>query len=148
MTSTPPRLLVPFAAHARIEPIAVGRARIPDAHELTNHIGSVHAGALFTLAESASGSAMVGSFSAELSGGVRPLVRRSEIRFLRVARGEITASARIQEPKAEISERLAQNGRTDFEVVVTLTDPGGEVVAEMDVTWNLARPREPALPAD
>lgn len=144
MSQTPQRPLVPFAHHARVERLDATRTRIPDAPELTNHIGSVHAGALFTLAETASGGAMMASFGAAVGEGVRPLVRRSEIRYLRVARGEIIATARIAEPAEAIADRLARDGRTDFEVAVALTDAEGQTVAEMDVTWNLARPRQPA----
>lgn len=144
MTETPRRPLVPFADHARVERLDACRTRLPDAPELTNHIGSVHAGALFTLAETASGGAMMASFGQAVGEGVRPLVRKSEIRYLRVARGEIIATARIVEPAAAIADRLAADGRTDLEVAVVLTDADGQVVAEMDVTWNLARPRQPA----
>ena len=40
----------PFATHARVDtlpsPSGTGLARIPEARELTNHIASVHAGAI------------------------------------------------------------------------------------------------------
>lgn len=141
MTDTLTRPRVPFAAHAKVETLAAppgtGRARIPDAPELTNHIASVHAGALFTVAESASGAAMMAGFGDLVAGGVRPLVRRSEIRYLRIARGEIVADATPAEPVEAIRARLAEAGRADFEVKVALTDAAGERVAEMDVTWNL-----------
>jgi acyl-coenzyme A thioesterase PaaI-like protein len=141
MTDTLTRPRVPFAAHAKVEALAappgIGRARIPDAPELTNHIASVHAGALFTVAESASGAAMMAGFGDLVAGGVRPLVRRSEIRYLRIARGVIVAEATPAEPVEAIRARLAETGRADFEVKVALTDAAGERVAEMDVTWNL-----------
>ena len=58
------RTSVPFADHVGIEldTIDPGRAiaRLPERLDSTNHIGSVHAGALFTLAEAASGAAMAG----------------------------------------------------------------------------------------
>src|SRR5262245_52594317 len=57
---------VPFAHHARVDVLEIGegtgRARMPDSPELRNHIQSLHAGALFTLGETASGSAMLGAF--------------------------------------------------------------------------------------
>ncbi|MES2342706.1 MAG: DUF4442 domain-containing protein [Pseudomonadota bacterium] len=134
--------VVPFARHARVDTLpaapGTGLARIPDAPELTNHIASVHAGALFTVGETASGAAMVGAFP-DLIGGVRAVTRKSEIRYLKIARGEITARAVLAEPAEAIRGRLSEAGRADFEVVVTLEDPGGQTVAEMSVTWNLSR---------
>lgn len=145
MTDTiarPARARVPFAAHAMVEtldaPAGLGRARIPDAPELTNHVQSVHAGALFTLAETASGAAMVGAF-ADILGQVRPLVRQSEIRYLKVAHGVIAAEARLGEPAQAIRERLDAAGRADFTVEVALTDPSDVTVAEVSVTWNLRK---------
>lgn len=141
MTQTLTRPRVPFAAHAMVEsldaPAGAGRSRIPDAPELTNHIASVHAGALFTVAEAASGAAMMAAFGDLVAAGARPLVRKSEIRYLRIARGVIVADAVPAEPAEAIRARLAEAGKADFAVAVVLTDPTGLAVAEMDVTWNL-----------
>ncbi len=140
--TTRPLGAVPFADHAKVETLAAGPegglARIPEAAELTNHIASVHAGALFTVGETASGAAMLGAF-ADLIGQVRPVTRASEIRYLRIARGEITASAALAEPAEAVRARLEARGKVDFAVEVVLTDPVGETVAEMTVTWNLSR---------
>ena len=58
---------VPFANHTGvvIEELAAGTARATLAlrPEVSNHIGTMHAGAVFTLAEAASGAAMAGAFA-------------------------------------------------------------------------------------
>lgn len=135
---------VPFVDHARVETLAagpdVGLARIPEAAELTNHIASVHAGALFTVGETASGAAMLGAFG-DLMGGVRAVTRKSEIRYRRIALGEISARAVLGEPAGDVRARLAEAGKADFDVEVVLANAAGETVAEMSVTWNLARSR-------
>ena len=68
---------VPFNRHLGIELTALepGRceARLPDRPEQHNHIHSQHAGALFTLADAASGGAFV-SGMAERIAELRPLV--------------------------------------------------------------------------
>jgi len=142
MKQTPVLGPVPFADHARVETLAAGPegglARIPEATELTNHIASVHAGALFTVGETASGAAMLGAF-ADLIGQVRPVTRKSEIRYLRIARGEITARPWLGEPADVVRTRLEAHGRVDFDVEVALSNLAGETVAEMTVTWNLSR---------
>ena len=59
---------VPFANHVGVEIVEVGEgtatARLDEQPHTRNHIGSQHAGALFTLAEAASGGAMAGAFCA------------------------------------------------------------------------------------
>ena len=70
---------VPFAGHLGLEitSIAEGEAvvRLPERPELTNHVGSQHAGALFTVAETASGAAFVAAFAERRDPGGRPEVR-------------------------------------------------------------------------
>ena len=94
---------VPFSVHLGLEILEVGdgsgTVRLPEADHLRNHVGSQHAGALFTTGESASGAAVVGAFFAEM-GSVTPLVRTATIRFSKIALGPITAVARIPDAKA------------------------------------------------
>src|SRR5258706_7795561 len=59
---------VPFARHVGIELVEIvpgkGVATLDETATSVNHIGSQHAGALFTLGETASGAAMAGAFAA------------------------------------------------------------------------------------
>src|ERR1700761_8811407 len=61
-------LAVPYIGHMRIEVTELSEgeatALLPDRPELHNHVGSQHAGALFGVAETASGAAFVGAFAA------------------------------------------------------------------------------------
>src|SRR3954451_10115232 len=100
---------VAFAGHLGLEitSIAEGEATVilPERHELTNHVGSQHAGALFTAAETASGAAFVGAF-AERRGDVTPLARSAEISYERIATGPIEARAKLGVPAAEAQSTL------------------------------------------
>ena len=133
---------VPFAGHVglEIEEMEPGACtvRLPDRPELRNHVGSQHAGALFTAAENASGGAFVAAFAAEM-GELRPLVRDAQIRYTKVANGEILATAKFAEGVDAVRERLDADGVADFEVEVELTDAEGDAVAAMTVTWNVKR---------
>jgi acyl-coenzyme A thioesterase PaaI-like protein len=113
-------------------------AAIPDAPEIMNHVGSQHAGALFTLAEAASGAAMIGAF-ADVMAGVTPLVRQAAIRYLKVARGPIIATARLSDSADKLQTTLAGAGRVDFKVFVELVDSAGHIVAEADYEWALRK---------
>src|SRR3954471_9836487 len=92
---------VPFVGHLDLEIVSIGEGEatvlLPELPELVNHVGSQHAGALFTAAETASGAAFVGAF-AERMGDVTPLARSAEISYEKIANGAITASARLGVP--------------------------------------------------
>jgi uncharacterized protein (TIGR00369 family) len=139
---------VPFAKHLGLEivEIAAGEAtvRLPERAELTNHVGSQHAGALFTLAETASGAAFVGAF-AERLGDVTPLARSAEISYERIARGPIEAVARLAVPAAEALAALDTDGKVVFPCEIELTDAAGERVATATVQWHV-RLKQPAVP--
>ena len=134
--------IVPFAKHIglKVRSIGPGTATValPDEDELRNHVGSQHAGALFTVGESASGGAFVGAFAEHL-GTLTPLAERAEIAYLKIARGDITATAGLRTPVDEILAAVEADGKARFEVGVSLTDPHGVEVATMTVHWYVRR---------
>lgn len=131
---------VPYIGHIGIEVTAmdVGEATalLPDRPELHNHVGSQHAGALFGVAETASGAAFVGAFAARM-GDLTPLARSAQISYLKVARGPIEAKAKLGIPAAEALAALDADGRVDFSVEVEMTDAEGTTVATATVDWNV-----------
>jgi acyl-coenzyme A thioesterase PaaI-like protein len=133
---------IPYNNHVGLEYVEVvdgkGVVRLPDAEQLKNHVGSQHAGALFSAGEAASGGAFVGAF-AEQMGGITPLARSAEIRYLKLAKGPITATGTLSEEKASLLERLDSDGRVEFPVTVVMTDGEGIDVAEMTVHWHVRR---------
>jgi uncharacterized protein (TIGR00369 family) len=133
-------IAVPYIAHIGIEVTEMSEgaatAVLPDRPELHNHVGSQHAGALFGVAETASGAAFVGAFALRM-GDVTPLARSAEISYVEVARGAIEARAKLGMPAAEALARLDADGRVDFSVEVELTDAEGDVVATATVDWNV-----------
>jgi uncharacterized protein (TIGR00369 family) len=138
---------VPFAGHLGLEitNVSEGEATVtlPERPELTNHVGSQHAGALFTLAETASGAAFVGAF-AERMGDVTPLARNAEISYEKVARGPIEARATLGVPKDEALATLDAEGKVVFPCEIEMTDASGQQVAIATVHWHirLNRPAE------
>jgi uncharacterized protein (TIGR00369 family) len=133
-------LAVPFIGHLNLEitEIGVGEATVvlPERPELTNHVGSQHAGALFGVAETASGAAFVGAFAVRM-GDVTPLARSAEISYVKVARGAVEAKARLTMPADEALATLDKDGRVDFSVEVEMTDGEGDTVATATVDWNV-----------
>ena len=139
---------VPFAGFLGLEVTSVGEgeavARLPERNELTNHVGSQHAGALFTVAEAASGAAFVGAF-AERLGDVTPLARGAEISYEKIAKGPIDASAKLGVAKDEALATLDAEGKVVFPCEVVLTDSSGQRVATATVHWHV-RLNQPAAP--
>jgi acyl-coenzyme A thioesterase PaaI-like protein len=134
--------MVPFNNHIGLEIVAIGdgtaTVRLPEGEHMNNHVGSQHAGGLFSAAEAASGGAMLGAF-AEIMGDVTPLARSAQIEYLKLAKGPIEAHATLGEPKSDISSRLEADGRVQFPVEVDLVDGEGVKVAEMTVDWHVRK---------
>ena len=133
---------VPFNATLGVvyEELSPDRAvvRMPDDARLHNHVGGPHAGAMFSLGESASGGLVIANFAEHLA-NVTPLAAGAEIRYRRVARGDVTATASMDADPAELLGRLESEGKVAFDVNVTIADASGEPTGEMTVRWHLRR---------
>ena len=133
---------VPFNAHVGLEvtEVAPGRGvvRLPDRAEIRNHVGSQHAGALFSAGEAASGAAFVGAFAVRL-GELTPLAEGADISYRKLAQGTITATAQLSADRDALLAELESSGRVRFEVGVRLENAVGDLVAEMTVRWYVRR---------
>ncbi|MEU8827117.1 DUF4442 domain-containing protein [Streptomyces sp. NPDC048636] len=110
--------------------------RLPDQPDFHNHVGGPHAGAMFTLAESASGAIVIAAFGDQLGRAV-PLAVRSEIGFKKLAMGPVTATARLGRPVADVIAELDAGERPEFPVNIEITREDGAVTGEMSITWTL-----------
>jgi acyl-coenzyme A thioesterase PaaI-like protein len=133
-------MAVPFAAFLDLEIVEVGPGEatvvLPRKAELNNHVGSQHAGALFTAAETASGAAFVGAFAVRM-GDVTPLARSAEIEYEKIAHGAITAKATLGIEAAAALATLDAEGKVEFPCEVELTDKDGQRVATATVHWHV-----------
>jgi acyl-coenzyme A thioesterase PaaI-like protein len=140
----PPRTLVPFHDYAQIEtldaPKGAGAARIPDAPELCNHLGTVHAGMLFALGDAAAGTAMARLLGPDVS-RLRAVTRRGAIEYLKPARGAISGAASIGMSAADIAASLSRSRSVDVPIQVELSDAAGIVVARVDIDFFVGVPR-------
>jgi acyl-coenzyme A thioesterase PaaI-like protein len=129
---------IPFNVHLGLQTTSLGpdsgAVLLPDDEKLRNHVGSQHAGALFAAAEAASGAAFVGAFL-DIMGEITPLAESAQISYKKLAKGEITATARFGEDADALKAKLREEGRIRFPVQVRMTDTAGNVVAEMTVAW-------------
>jgi len=100
-----------------------------------NHIGSMYAGALFTLAEIPGGALFLTSFDVER---FYPVVKELRLRFSRPAVGDIRVEARLNEEEIERLQREATlKGKAEYELRLQLVDALGQRVAESEGLYQL-----------
>ena len=133
---------VPMVGTLNIEYLELGPGhallRMPDQREYHNHIGGIHAGAMFTLAETASGAIVLAEFGDRFNEYV-PLAVTATIRYLKVALGPLTAEATMDTTPAEVIAQLEAGVRPEFNVVVAIRDEAGTQTGEMTIVWTLKR---------
>lgn len=110
--------------------------RLPDQADFHNHLGGPHAGAMFTLAESASGAIVMAAFGDQLTRAV-PLAVKAEIGYQKLAMGVVTATATLGRPVAEVVAELDEGKRPEFPVSIRIQRADGAVTGEMTVVWTL-----------
>ncbi|MFJ9725954.1 DUF4442 domain-containing protein [Streptomyces sp. NPDC101209] len=109
---------------------------LPDQSEYHNHVGGPHAGAMFTLGETASGTIVLAAFGEQLSRAV-PLAVSAEIAYRKLAMGPVTATATLGRPAADVIAELDAGQRPEFPVSIELRREDGAVTGEMTVIWTL-----------
>jgi thioesterase domain-containing protein len=110
------------------------RLRMPLAGN-QNHIGSMYAGALFTLAEIPGGALFLTSFDAQR---VYPIIKEMNLRFRRPATGDIRVEARLAAEEIQrLQKQVTELGKAEYVLQLQLTDDSGEVVAESHGLYQL-----------
>jgi acyl-coenzyme A thioesterase PaaI-like protein len=133
---------IPFNKHIGLEVVEVadgrGVVKLPDHKKLHNHVGSQHAAGLFAAGEAASGAAFMGAFFDHLA-GLTPLARSAEIDYRKLGKGEITATATLDEDVDGLLSALESEGKVEFPVEIEMADADGQVVAGMTVRWHVRK---------
>ena len=130
---------VPFVRTAGVELTEVGdgtaTAVLDQTDATSNHVGSQHAGALYTLGETASGAAVAGALAPVVL-STRLVATTATIDYRAMAKGRVTARGRTERPGAELLATLDEAGKAVFKALVELTDADGKTVATMTVDWH------------
>lgn len=135
---------VPFAnlVGVKLLEIADGTAtaELEQRRDVSNHIDSMHAGAMFTLGEAASGAAVAGALAPVIL-DMRPVAATGQIAFKKVALGTLTAHAKTSRDGAALMQAIKDDGKVAFDVTVDIRDAAGDTVVEMTVNWYVSAKR-------
>lgn len=102
-----------------------------------NHVGTMYAGALFTLAELPGGAIFLSTFDASR---FFPLIKGMEIKFLKPATTDIVVEVRLSpEQAAKIQDEANEHGKANYDWDCELKDANGQVVAVSSNRYQLRR---------
>lgn len=113
-----------IGAHVRELRPGYCRVEMRDRPAVRNHLHSIHAIALMNLAEVSSGLATIVGLPAD----ARSILTGLSIEYIKKARGTLVAEA-----EAPVITELTE--RRELEIVATIRDRGGEVVATAKARW-------------
>ena len=121
---------IPFAARTGIEATRLEKdgieLKMPLAPNI-NHIGTMYAGALFTLGEMMGGAVAMVYF---IEHSLIPIVKGLNIKFTKPAKMDITAGYAMTEDEVNrIIAECKEKGKADYSIKLELKDSTGLVVA-------------------
>ena len=111
---------------------------LPESPLLLNHLGTVHAGVQFVLAEACGGEFLLRHFGHDASQGLAVL-RTAQVKFCKPARGRLRAAARFNRAFDLSLARLASRGQSFASVFVEVSDENGVVTLRGQYDWFLRR---------
>jgi acyl-coenzyme A thioesterase PaaI-like protein len=131
---------VPFIARSGLTTLDIDRGYVKLKMPFegnSNHIGTMYAGALFTLAEAPAGGLFLTSFDVAK---FYPVLKEQSIRYRRPARTDVTIEVRMDEDEiARIAAEAEAEGKCEFVLEAELKDATGEVVAESRQTVQIRK---------
>ncbi len=105
--------------------------------ELLNHVGSIHAGAIYTLAESQSGLSLMEEFN---NIKAKALLRDSNIKYKSVANTKLFASYKIDiSDKEKFLSQLEKRGKALIDIAVAIKDNNNQIVAQAKFSWFVVK---------
>ena len=129
---------IPFVGRTEVKVLAMEPGYVKMMMPLQpnlNHVGTMYAGALFTLAELPGGAMFLTTFDASR---FYPLVKGMDIKFLKPAATDITVEIRLNpDDAARIQEIANEVGKADYEWECELKDANGQVVCVSSNRYQL-----------
>jgi uncharacterized protein (TIGR00369 family) len=112
------------------------KLRLPHDASNLNPMGILHAGATFTLAETCAAALCVMA----LGQSVMFIGKAVDIKFKRPGKGDAVATAQLTPADAQrVLDGAKRDGKIDAPIVVDVTDPAGEPIAQATVTMSVRK---------
>jgi uncharacterized protein (TIGR00369 family) len=112
------------------------KLRLPHDASNLNPMGILHAGATFTLAETAAAALCVMALGQQ----AMFIGKRVDISFRRPGKGDVSAVAQLTPVETQrILDGVKRDGKTDAAITVDVVDAAGEPVASASVTMSVRR---------
>ena len=131
---------IPFVSHTGIEERTSDTLQLSLTKQTSNHVGTMHAAALFALAETQSGVYLQSLFPEYGVDEVLPLLRGSNLKYRAPATSTVYAVATtgIEEQERFLSQ-FERKSRAGITVAVTLKDSTETVVMTGEFSWFVQR---------
>ena len=107
--------------------------------KITNYGGTIHGGAIFALAETVHGGAVLNKI-----GAFENLIvsKNCNLKFLKKAKGNLKVSFMLSpEKEAYIKSHLENDGKCEIELVSEVKDSQDDIVAELTALYHIKRIR-------
>jgi uncharacterized protein (TIGR00369 family) len=112
------------------------KLRLPHDGSNLNPMGILHAGATFTLAETCAAALCVMA----LGQSVMFIGKQVDIKFRRPGKGDAVATAQLTPADTQrLLDGAQRDGKIDAPIVVDVTDPAGEPIAQATVTMSVRK---------
>lgn len=135
---------IPFSKYVGLKESASNGAvlELPDSSVYHNHIGTVHASAQFTLAETASGFIMQEAFR-ELADDVVAVVRKAEVKFSKPAQGRLFASGSLsQNDIDDVKESLKESKLAKLQFIVLVKNEAQQTTMKAKFEWSILKKKD------
>lgn len=130
---------IPFASRNNFSVVELAdgyvKAKIPLKGN-KNHIGTMYAGALFTVAEIPGGILSIFNFGSDYY----PILKELKMSYLKVAKTDITVEFSLSADEiARIEKEASEKGKSPFILYGKLKDAKGNIVAESEAHYQVRK---------
>lgn len=129
---------IAFVGRTGVKVLAMERGHVKMTMPLEpnlNHVGTMYAGALFTLAELPGGAIFLTTFDV---GKFYPIIKGMDIKFVKPATTDVTVEVHLDlNEAAKIQEKANEAGKADYDWECELKDANGQVVCVTSNRYQL-----------
>ena len=112
---------------------------LPESDKYLNHLKTVHAGALFSLAEASSGKYLLNKF-ADIKFPIIPMLRKSSVKYSKAVKGAVRSKGKLLGNRKEfIIAELNDKSRTLIGVEITLYSEKNEKIMTSVFQWFVTK---------